>query len=290
MFWIVPVNVFPPGLGGLPHVGSIFYKDSIADTRTRTFTVEILTANSKVAEALPDDPETAKLHRVSRLWHLITLADLRNLETLSGRKTVSDTGGPVFIERSALHADGAGGWIVWHATNLKRDQSRARQSPVLELKKIPVKLGSRSGKVLELYDFQEIERPEGLGLNDLFATEVPEGFEDGGKVLFARENWLLRPGDLVSVELAIQGPPPGHYVPMKAVLQQGDRHFVFVVVKDGEATKAEKTEVTISAKVGELVRIEASGLADGKQVVLQGAHYLVDGERVRVGEEVKVTP
>ena len=88
--------------------------------------------------------------------------------------------------------------------------------------------------------------------------------------------------DCSAVLLEQEGPGEGLYVPMEAVVELGAQSHIFTVSGDGEGGQAKKTPVTVVGLMGELARIEGDGLTDGSRVILKGAHYLVDGEPVRI--------
>ena len=87
------------------------------------------------------------------------------------------------------------------------------------------------------------------------------------------------------------GSGPGFYVPLSAVLAEGDRRSLYLV---GTGMRLEKVAVTfVGDPVGALQRVRDSGagrLRGGAQVILDGIHsfgYAPD-ERVRIMESVEV--
>ena len=111
----------------------------------------------------------------------------------------------------------------------------------------------------------------------------------GDTVLFEREQWQFRPGDLVKVDLNEGRMRRGVYAPIDAISESSGKHYVFAVESTGTGSKVRKIEVAISNGPNTHKRIEpvdGSSLI-GQQVVLGGVHYLVDGESVNIASEVR---
>jgi len=123
--------------------------------------------------------------------------------------------------------------------------------------------------------------------------DLPAGMENfsGDTVLFEREQWLLRPGDLVKVELIENRMPSGFYVPIDAINENSGQYSVFVVEDPLSDSKVKKVDVTIADGPNTLKRIEpveGQTLDKDDKIVLGGVHYLRDDEPVNVAAEVEV--
>jgi hypothetical protein len=258
-------------------------KDTVADPRTRTFKVTIMVRNRKVAAGLPADDELLKLPRIRDL----TVPELER----------TDRPGPLFVDADALYQDEQGHYVLKVESEqvLLRGGTASAEvarsiSPVLTLRRVRVRLGQRRVRLLG-YLFYELADAGGLVRSadraDLVAiVDKPDRFKDGGRALFLRERWQFRPGDLVQVRLTGAGPGRGFYVPVEAVLPEGDRHYVFVAASSGgQQYVARKVPIEIKGQHGELCRIEGEGIKEGTLVILDGAHYLVPDEPVRVLEK-----
>ncbi|NQT15473.1 MAG: HlyD family efflux transporter periplasmic adaptor subunit [Planctomycetes bacterium] len=273
------VTVHVPGFDE-PLDGYVYMKSTSADPTTRTFKTTILVRNRRMQVHVPDDPEADKLPRTENLWRLMLEEE--------GKP------GPYFVEVGSLYQDDEG-YFVWKAEELTFQQLRADFDPVIRIRKVRVKPGPSRVPLLNVYTFRELVDAGDLNpATDLLASKLPDGLKDGEKVFFARERWVLRPGDLVEVSIDDDNARSGFYVPTKSILQEDDRHFVFAARPntDGVA-KAEKMEVKVFQAVGEFRRIESvepDQLTEGSQVVLEGAHYLVPGEPVNVYEVREVQP
>jgi len=270
------VQIYPPGADPSrdePVIGWVYMKDAVADPATRTFKVTVMIRNRKVAAELPSDPELLKLPRIG---------DLTVLETEKDGEP-----GPLFVDHKALGQDDQG-YYVWKVENLQfpADAERvlAEQTfePVLTLKRVPVVPGERRLAILG-YLYRELADAGGLQHFEPLALGVPEGIEDGDRVLFVRQRWHFRPGDLVQVGLKDPGPGAGFYVPMEAILREGDQHHVFVVSGSADDNQqARKAPVQVVGAVGELRRIDGGDIQEGTRVILEGAHYLIPDEPVKV--------
>lgn len=88
---------------------------------------------------------------------------------------------------------------------------------------------------------------------------------------------MLRPGMLMKVDVD-RGEAPSLQVPEDALVQKGDKHFVFVVAEDGVARQV---DVTVGRRrVG---RVEVmQGLDEGQRVVVDGLVRVRDGMKVDV--------
>jgi hypothetical protein len=129
---------------------------------------------------------------------------------------------------------------------------------------------------------------------DVIASKISGDVQDGGKVVFVRDRWELRPGDLVRVDLAGAETREGFYVPEDAIQSDGGRNYVSVV-KEAENATQQVQFVPIYARetVGQLQRIESVDEADlqvGMKVIVAGSHYVVEEESVRTIDEVQASP
>jgi multidrug efflux pump subunit AcrA (membrane-fusion protein) len=127
----------------------------------------------------------------------------------------------------------------------------------------------------------------------LIALDVPDGFNDGGKVLVANKQWRLRPGQLIPVFLGVEIPKTGLYLPMNSIKPIDDKTGEIFVAVDG---KAKKVKVKILDNVGELFRVEAvdpneaNMMATGSEVITDYIHFLQDEEPIRVIKKVELKP
>ena len=129
---------------------------------------------------------------------------------------------------------------------------------------------------------------------DLLIGNTDGEVKDGDAVFLSRKHWLLRPGQLVHAELRHGRLDKGFYVPMDAIASDSTGHGVFVVHDaDKGREKTARVPVTLGTAFGNLqsVKPDVDGaLADGMKLIVDGAHYLRDGEAVNAFKEVEPKP
>ncbi|WP_009632526.1 efflux RND transporter periplasmic adaptor subunit [Synechocystis sp. PCC 7509] len=92
-------------------------------------------------------------------------------------------------------------------------------------------------------------------------------------------NSLLRPGMFASSAITIAN-VPGIAIPAKAVLPQTDSSAIAFILTDGDIVRSQKIEVGEVIGNGNVEIIK--GLKVGDRVVVAGAGYLKDGDKVQV--------
>ncbi|WP_419190009.1 HlyD family secretion protein [Stieleria marina] len=112
----------------------------------------------------------------------------------------------------------------------------------------------------------------------------------GCQVMLDDQRWLLRSGDIARISLTGSEPTDGFFVVMKAVREEQGKTFVHVI--DDTTDRATARRVFVDVAEGEsvlgetvLLRITSTSrdeLREGMQVIVEGTHYLNDGDRVVV--------
>jgi len=261
------VSLFLPG-DEEPLPGIIYDKATVADAETRTFRVSIMTRNFQRIGGLADDDPRLKLPRISDYTFLLERED----------------GGPGYMveENRSLRKDAAS-YYVWAAPGVKAGDDIA--SGVVSLKRFRVTLGPGRRNYQGIYLMRQLTGVGDLEEKTLVAMDVPADFPEGGKVLLASEEWLLRPGQLVPVVLSATMPRPGIYLPMDAIRPVDQKSGSIFVAVDG---KAREVEVKMVSNIGSFFRIEAANASDaplikpGARVITDFIHFLEDGELVHV--------
>lgn len=254
--------------------GVIWMTDASADPSTRTFTITVLLRNRLVPVTVPDDVDVNGMAKTRDIWALI-------------RGILDDTDS-YFVQEHAIRKDEQGEF-VWKI--IEPDGSQRARGPLLNVEKVRVTSGTQTASFLGLWAFRDVtvddpetfdpERDRVLG-----RLVLPDGATEltGNTVLFEREQWLLRPGDLVGVNLNENRLPEGFYVPIDSIAEKSGKKYVFVV----DDSNVRQIEVVVSDGPNTLKRIDAVGnaaLNDGTQIVLGGVHYLADGDSVAVVAE-----
>jgi hypothetical protein len=142
----------------------------------------------------------------------------------------------------------------------------------------------RSERILTFIDrsFVEIQHGSGLTVGEMLIADPKPEYSGG--VAMAGADWAIRPGDLVPVSFELGSAAPGFYVPVEVIANLNERKSVFVV-EDGHCREI---VVTAHESSGTLRRIEGEGLVSGMQIVLEGYHYLRDGDAVDVVEVLEL--
>lgn len=243
-----------------PVRGAVYEKATIADPETRTFRISIMTQNRQIRTPFgPEDPR-ASLPRVEMGMPL----------TRHG-----EAGVWAVEERRGLHKDDKG-YFVWADPAV---EASAPDGTVLHLRKFRVKLGERRVSLQGLYLMREVVDTGGLREQALIPFDVPETEDDEQRVVLAKPQWQLRPGQLVPVLLAADAPAPGLYVPMDAVRPVSESRGILFLEVDGTARRV---EVRLVGHVRAFYRVEGEGVAAGARVITDYIHFLQDGERVKV--------
>ncbi|BBM83720.1 efflux RND transporter periplasmic adaptor subunit [Candidatus Uabimicrobium amorphum] len=254
-----------------PATGWIYAKDTVADRNTRTFNLQILVRNFKIDRRMEKYPERKKLPRITDLMPIVSRHYYQNNKK--------------YVNVDCLNKD-AKGHYVWrtnHYIGTKFDG-------VTTVTKMYVTVSDDMLDFLGLFTFRSIVvngnqvLQKAIKDRAFLALNVPKGVKSGDKVVLVRENWLFRPGELVEIDLNLNSSPFGVYVPMKAILQEDAKHYVFKVETKKDGTFVRKVQVRLFQSFADTRRVESDELSEGDQVVVQGAHYLLPGEKVKVGE------
>jgi len=254
--------------------GHVYFKDTAADSATRTFLITILVRNRLIKAGKDVTGEDSSAPRATGLFPL--------------QRRDPDGGGPWFAEAGCLYDDGAGAY-VWAAQQLPDSNSRVK------VRKVRVKPGVILMDFIQIFTFREMKDigdlvPE----SDLLLRGVTGNVKDGDEVRLVRKRWLLRPGEVVQVSREGAASEPGFYVPEEAIRYDGKRHFIFLAESlEKQPTIASRVQVRVGTTVGALQRIESMSdgrLAEGMEVIVAGASYVADGEKVNPIEEVFPRP
>ena len=254
----------------------VYQKSSAASATTRTFTLTLLCRNKRiVGGAVSEDAKKAT-----------------PIGGLMRPQQFDVDGNPTwFIEERSIQTDENGGHFAWRVIS----QGGRSDGAPMDTQRVPVKLGEKRKELLGLFKFRELI-PEGeiaaaiTGSNAsegrwkmVLAVGVPKSFT-GGKVIKTTRRWMLRPGDIVDVQLDIDAPTSGIYVPKRFIRVEGDKYFVFLVDERDGKKLAKKVPISIKGNVGPLQRIEGASIKPGTQMVTSGTHYLQDGTEIDIFE------
>ena len=273
----------------------VWLKDTVADPATRTFRLTLLVRNRQIELGVAADEATAALPRVREAMQLFSE---------SSRRTA-----PWYVNYRWLHEDDEG-WFVWRMQEQTANDRRMGSTPSggrVTLEKVRVVPGERRIPFLQVATFRELtdigdlhpeedliagdfHSPAGELLDELPA-EVRKA--DTADVVYVRQQWQLRPGDFVQVELQGNALERGLYVPLNAIISGGGKQAVFVAEADEQSGRVTVRRVPVRADEksfrNTLRRIEPltpDGLKPGDRIVLDGAWFLSEGDAVTITREV----
>lgn len=254
--------------GTEPLIANLYERDSTTDTATRTLRLTLICRN----------PEITETSNGAQLIEKV----LPMIQFPAGNKRAW------FIERRCVQQDEQG-TFAWRVI---ADDLRQVTGQEVELQRMPIELGAARKDFVGLYQFYEVvpssemlpylKDVPGITVQRLmFGLNVPQDFK-GGKAMVVRQNWAMRPGDVVDVQLDLESADPGIYVPANAIAHAGNQPFVYVVKGSADQQVLQRIDVEISGRVGNDVRISAGPIADGAHIVDAGTHALANDERVQV--------
>ena len=263
--------------------GFLYLIDPVADPQTRTFTLTLLMMNRKTHVESEADRDTS-IAVTDQAWRVA-------FSFLPGAEE-----GAMFAVEDAIHRDEKGRF-VWKIDNVHVNESLPSDR-IAKVSKLRVRLGNTKLPFLGNWLFQQII-PVGNGFDperDLIAGKLTgiEGEADeweGEKILIDRSSqWMVRPGDLVQVDLSNGDAQPGFYVPMDAISNQAGISYLFVIDDESDEPRVKRIQINVianqdSTATSSLRRIEAADKdtsLEGKQYVVRGSHYLNDNEPVKV--------
>ncbi len=246
----------------------VYQRGSTTDTATRTVQLTLMARNPTVGERIDD---------------AVPVEDVMPLIEFQ-----TEDGPRWFVERRCIHQD-ASGHYVWRATE---PRGRRLTGIPIAVERYDLQLGPARRNFVGLYHFAEVtetddlerllEGAPGISVDRLMiAVGAPDDFA-GGDVVVLDKRWVLRPGDVVDVQLEPEAHPPGVFVPASAIVRDGERAFVYVVEPDGSQGILRRTEVALGAGTGALLRIGDRPVAGGHPIVATGTHVLRDGSAVQI--------
>lgn len=255
--------------------GFLYLVDPVADSQTRTFTLTLLMINQR----LTDEASLLGIPSVDQTWRV-------DFEFLPGSGA-----GTYFVSEDAICNDEQGPYL-WCVTNMEL-HGNMPSDRLLDVRKTRIKIGPAKIPFLGNWIFQQVELADEsfdpkknliIGKLKMPAGDLSDW--DGDQVLFQNDGqWMLRPGDLVKVDLADSVAASGFFVPMDAIAFELDQKFLFLLNEN--KTTVERVEINVATTAGNtssVVAVEPKDIAitlEGRKYVSRGAHYLLDGEKVR---------
>lgn len=271
---IYPVLVTMPDGEDEIHDAFLHQVDSVADPQLRTYTVTFLVLNTRLTSAKEDSMATT-----DQVWRL-------DLPFLPGGEK-----GQLLVEKSAILED-ADGFYLWQITNATI-QTR-QQENVFDVKKIRITPQESEIPFLGSYIFKEVvvhdpdfDATKNLVVGELNAGENPEQWNGTQVVVDSGSRWMLRPGDLVKVDLSSTEVIDGYFLPLTAIARGDRESAIFVLDESQQQTRARRIAVKIldggqdaaTSRFCHFEPVDEISL-EGLRCITHGVHYLVDGEPV----------
>lgn len=265
-------------------LGSVYQKSTTADPATRTYSITLLLQNELLTTPVPKSLIGKSVVRTKKLWAL--------------EFPSADYPGHFAIDSKAVHRD-KDGYYVWKVTNRTLQTSSLETNPVLKVEKLRVEavdyrvslLGLFTLTAIRIKNGSQFRRETDLIAGELFPQKLAESF-DGETILLDRSGWMLRPGDVVSVDVSGRPQQRGFYVPINAIRELAGGKAIFVVEPvDGGGQVARRIDVRTFPGPGTLMGVAPLGqqkLKSGMQLIVEGVHFLTDGEAVAVSKRVEV--
>ncbi len=282
----LPVNVTMPDGTTETHDGYLYLIDPVADPLTRTFTLTLLVMNKKLASAASQQVVAT----TDEWWRL-------DFKFLPG---IQD--GMLFVEERALLHDEDGPYL-WKIENATI-HTGVPADRMFKVSKMHVRLGSMKVPYLGNWVFQQVlidgdvfDPSTNVVVGRLVVSEGTPLEWNGDTVLFdTGGQWMLRPGDLVRVDLSGDEQTAGYFVAMDAIVREGNQSYLFVVEESGDNEIATRIPIRVVDEsqvkaTSALRQVAAAGDAslEGVRYVTRGTHYLIDGEAVKAVDATVAT-
>ena len=261
--------------------GYLYLIDPVADPQTRTFTLTILMLNQKNMDQKSESDQG--LPTTEQMWRV-------NFRFLPGAEE-----GKFFIADEAVLRDEQGPYL-WRVTNIGQGDPMPPDR-ILKVEKLRIRLLPARLPFLGNWVFQEItfdddrfDPTDQMVLGKLNVSEGDPNEWSGDAVLIDRESkWLVRPGDLVRVNLGPEDWDQGYFVPMDAISIDDGQASIFVIDPTEDPSIVRRQPVRVVDRQNDestsaMRRIQSmdGGSLENLRYVTRGAHYLRDGEPVLV--------
>ncbi len=238
----------------------VYEKDSVADPDTRTFRIDLMVRNSRrrIDQLIP---ETQGLPIVNEFLPVV--------------RQYQGESGPLFVNIDSIYYENEQAYVLrLPGVNFSDKATRGALGKHIP-EKIEVEPQNNYFTVIK-WNFRSI-REGSLLIEGDFLILKPQPEHLTGLAI-GRPQWLFRPGDLVPVQFLLDATTKGLYVPVNTIDKVNDKHVVFVV----EDNIARRKEVDVFDSYQELRRIEGNGIQENTVIVVEGMHYLTDGQPVNI--------
>ena len=242
----------------------VFEKGAVANPDTRTFRIDLIARNRRFL--FQDiDPSTAGLPVIT--------------DFLPVARRFEGEEGPLFVPiESILREEDRTSVLRLPGVSLHDGANRNAVGKHMP-EKIEIDLGNDYFSVVR-WNYRSLRPSRDLREGD-FLVLHPEPTHASGLVI-DRPQWLLRPGDLAPVRLALGNTTKGFYVPIDTITKVDGVHIVYLVV-DGTAVAV---RVEVHETHGELRRISGEQIDGDAVLIVDGIHRISSGQPVKVIRQV----
>jgi RND family efflux transporter MFP subunit len=249
----------------IPVNAIVFEKSAVADPELRTFRIDMIARNQR--------------RHVDQLYPELAGLPIIN-DYLPAVREFQGEEGPLFVPTDSVLTEGAESFVL-RLPGVSFHGGAERSAVGKHMPdKVKVTLGDQYMTVVN-WNFRSVIDAEDLVEGDFLILNPQAIYLDG--VAGGRPQWLLRPHDLVPVQLSLSAATHGFYVPVRAITLLGDVETV-LVVEDGIARAR---AVTGHEMIEEFRRIEGEGITTGTQVIVGGVHYVSEGQPVNITETLR---
>ena len=265
---LYPKDPLQPAGEPAPVNAIVYEKGAVANADTRTFKIDLIARNER-RRIDQLDPQTRGLPLVTDFLPVVRRYRGEEGELFVHTQSVYLEHGKTFVLRLpgvSFHPQGQRSAVGRHVPD-----------------KVEVTLGDKYITVIK-WNFRSLKTSGDLREGDFLVLGPTREHLNG--LAIGRAQWLLRPGDLVPVRFLIHATTRGLYVPVKAITMIGDQHVVFVM----EGNVARSRNISVHDTYHELRRISGEAIGPGTEVIVEGVHYVSEGQPVAVVGHEALTP
>ncbi len=270
----VPVTFTMPDGTTQREKAIVYVVDPSANPATRTFTLSLMVLNKQFRPTSMEEPTDRRFALAETFWPL-------NLnEIISGDSSLR------FVDENIIETDTDGPY-VWLIQNARFGETIPK---VLKVQKEPIQLLDLRVPFLGNWIFQQVQFDNPLVDSQSLLAAKLEFFNndrsnwDGESVIIdAGQQWMLRPGDLVKVDLVNEDLENGYFIPVEAIYEELNSTYVFIVAGDSARRTEVRAFLPSKLDTGSMIRIEpldAEDFPPETRIVVGGVHFLKDGDRV----------
>ena len=238
----------------------VYEKGAVADPNLRTFRINLMVRNER-RRIEQIDPTTKGLPVVREFLPVI--------------RRYRGEEGKLYVPTESIYREGGQSFVL-RLSGVSFHPGARRSAIGKHLpEKVKVTLGEDYLTVVK-WTFRSLRESGDLREGDFLVVNPKQEHLNG--LAIGRSQWLLRPGDLIPVRFLLDTTPRGFYVPVGAITKVDGKHVVYVV----EGTNARMATVGVHEAYRELRRIEGEHIGPGTHVIVDGVHYVSDGQPVTI--------